>query len=142
MNESEFNKTICKKLAPLLTADNKVWKIRDDMQGGVPDNFFLANGRTLWLELKYLKTLPKRETTNIKINLSELQKLWINTLNDNAQNVGVMVGVGQGAKAQAIILTPHEAIVSGISALAFSQRASTGYAAIAMKLKGAIYDGV
>ena len=47
MNESDFNKAVCKKLLPNLKPNDRVWKIRDDRQGGVPDNFFMIGGHSL-----------------------------------------------------------------------------------------------
>ena len=75
MNEHSFVKSFHKRLHD----DIKIWKIYDPYQGGVPDAMlFGRNGLACFCEYKYVRSLPKRETTIIKPALSAQQSLWLN----------------------------------------------------------------
>ena len=75
MNEHSFVKSFHKRLHD----DIKIWKIYDPYQGGVPDAMlFGRNGLACFCEYKYIRSLPKRETTVIKPALSAQQSLWLN----------------------------------------------------------------
>lgn len=137
MNESDFNKAICKKLLPDLRPTDRVWKVRDDQQGGIPDNFFMISNKVMWAEFKYHKVLPKRDTTTVRIDLSELQKGWLHDLDANKQHTCVIVGAGQGRTATAVFLTLQEAL-KGITVAEYNMRAVCGYQHIANTLKDRI----
>lgn len=72
------------------------WKINDAYQGGVPDAYY-SSERDLWIEYKYLKALPKRPTTPIKIDLSQLQCDWLENRAKEGRNVAVIVGSPDGS---------------------------------------------
>lgn len=63
------------------------------MPGGVPDVHYLTcNGVSGWIELKYIKELPKRESTPIRIpHFTQQQKLWIQTYGSLGGNAWVFV---------------------------------------------------
>lgn len=68
------------------------WKIKDDYAGGVPDAWYCGAHGTLFVEYKYVPKLPKRESTIIKADLSELQYLWLTQR--KKQNVDCLVILG------------------------------------------------
>ena len=50
------------------------WKINDPYHGGVPDAFYSGQSKHCFIEYKYVQTLPKKDTSNISINLSAQQR--------------------------------------------------------------------
>lgn len=91
MNEHGFNA----KLARLLRgAGVSVWKVHDPYAGGVPD-FRLrgTQGRYAYLESKYLKEWPKRDTTLILPALSVQQRTWLNDEHLNNMTCGIIIGI-------------------------------------------------
>ncbi|MBM7454523.1 hypothetical protein HNR62_000352 [Oceanisphaera litoralis] len=106
MTESQYTQAVHKKLAPEVFK----WKIRDDYQGGVPDAYYRRNdglpGPTLWIEYKYLKALPKRDTTLVVPDLSEQQKRWLGFAQAAGDLVAVVLGVGN----KGVWLTLDEAL--------------------------------
>jgi hypothetical protein len=105
MNESDYTQAVHKRLP----AEVFRWKVRDDYQGGVPDAFYRRldgqSGSPLWIEYKYLKDLPKRDTTLIVPNLSELQHLWLRRAAMAGEQVRVIVGHGS----RGVVLSLDEA---------------------------------
>lgn len=91
----------------------RVWKVTDDFAAGVPDCIYLNRVRfqasPLFIEYKYLKELPKRNTTIIvpKWHSAE-QQSWINELHESGNSTLVIIAFGEGAKAGAIILYDGE----------------------------------
>lgn len=73
MNEHSFIKSIHSKL----DAKVFVWKIADRFQGGVPDAYYSGPTGYMYVEYKYQPKLPTKQETKVKINLSELQRLWL-----------------------------------------------------------------
>ena len=71
------------------------WKIMNMMQNGVPDCYFSGSAGDLWVEVKYVKA-PKRETTLIKIDLSDLQRKWLTDRHTEGRNVALLVGSSLG----------------------------------------------
>ena len=53
------------------------WKINDPYTGGVPDCFYSGPAGHCFVEYKFKKELPKRDTTPINFNLSTQQQLWL-----------------------------------------------------------------
>jgi hypothetical protein len=92
----------------------KCWKINDDYQGGVPDSFYMnpdSYKRNLWIEYKFIKSLPKRGSTIIVPALSSLQIQWLANLKSAGEQTLVIVGIEKvkgRTGAQGIILEPHE----------------------------------
>lgn len=117
MNESDYTQAVHKKLPPNV----KAWKIRDDYQGGVADAFYRRRdgekGTPLWVEYKYLKNLPKRDTTLIVADLSELQKGWLTEADEAGEQVRVVIGY----ESKGVILSLQEAI-AGIKKADFVPR--------------------
>lgn len=59
--------------------------------GGPPDAYYCGKKNDLWVEYKFIE-LPKRVTTQIYPNLSELQIEWLRTLDNCKRPVWVVVG--------------------------------------------------
>lgn len=81
-----------KKLAPHVY----VWKINDNYQGGVADAYY-SSKQDLWIEYKYLKALPKKPTTPIRIDLSQLQQDWLYARHHEGRSVCVIIGSPSGS---------------------------------------------
>ena len=92
MNEHGFIRAVHRRLPTELLR----WKINDSYAGGVPDAFYAGAARCLFIEYKYLK-LPVRKDTNLRINLSEQQKLWLNKMDALDHPVAVVVGSAETA---------------------------------------------
>lgn len=75
MNEHSFIRSIHTNIS----SDVFVWKIADKYQGGVPDTWYSGPSGYMFIEYKYIKNIPKRPTTQIKIALTELQRTWLRT---------------------------------------------------------------
>ena len=120
MNEHTFIKAFHKKLDPRI----RVWKIYDPYQGGVPDALlFGCAGQMLFVEYKYKKALPKKETTNIRPALSAQQSEWLKEKTARGIPILVVLGTQDGVvlfrapnewdegviKKEANVITPQEA---------------------------------
>lgn len=95
MNEHGFVRKVHKKLREAKRL-RKIWKINDNFQGGVPDAYYLAEKDDLWIEYKYLPKLPKRSTTLIVPDLSELQHRWLRDEQECGNNAWVVMGHPEG----------------------------------------------
>lgn len=93
MIESQFTSNIHKKLAP----DVYKWKIADQFAAGVPDAFYRVVDKPLashlWVEYKFIKSLPKRAATRIIPNLSATQLRWLEMATAAGELATVVVGV-------------------------------------------------
>lgn len=93
MIESQFTCAVHKKLSPNVYH----WKINDNFAGGVPDAFYrvLDNpyARPLWVEYKFLKMLPSRDSTVIIPKLSVQQLLWLEQARSSGELACVIMGV-------------------------------------------------
>jgi hypothetical protein len=92
LNEHSFIKSIHKHLHP----DVYKWKIHDTYTGGVPDAMYSGPGGVLFVEYKYVKAFPKRDTTMIKTSVSLLQLQWLERMN-TAAKAALIVGVEDSA---------------------------------------------
>jgi hypothetical protein len=92
MNEHSFIKSIHRYLNP----DVHVWKIHDTYTGGVPDAMYSGSSGVLFVEYKYIKTLPKRDSTILKTSLSPLQVQWLNRMKESA-TAALVIGVNSNA---------------------------------------------
>lgn len=102
MNEHSFVKSFHKRLHD----DIKIWKIYDPYQGGVPDALlFGRNGLACFCEYKYVRLLPKRNTTLIKPALSAQQSLWLNDKISRGLLARVILGSEDGV---VVFRTPAE----------------------------------
>jgi hypothetical protein len=88
--ESSFIASVHKHLAEQVYAE----KMYNPLRGGTPDVYYEA-GRHLWVEYKFI-VLPKRPLTPIRIELSELQKLWLRRCHDATGRARVIVGCKAG----------------------------------------------
>ena len=93
MNEHGFIKAVHRLLPP----DLYRWKIHDTYTGGVPDAWYAGPAGTLFVEYKYIQTLPKRSTTEIKTGLSPLQIAWLTRMFNYGVEVAVIIGSNTGA---------------------------------------------
>jgi len=92
MNEHSFVRYIHNALSP----DVYKWKIHDTYTGGVPDAFYAGPAGTLFVEYKYVKSLPKKDTTAIRHSLSALQCAWLERMKGST-NVALILGIGTTA---------------------------------------------
>ena len=90
MNEHGFVKKVRKKLRETKKL-RRIWKINDNFQGGIPDAYYLASN-DLWIEYKYLPRLPKRGSTVIVPEVSELQYGWLEDLQAGGNSAWIVVG--------------------------------------------------
>jgi hypothetical protein len=93
LDEHGFIRYIHSKLPPAL----RKWKIHDTFAGGVPDAYYLGPSGPLWVEYKYVKTLPKRSTTLVSTCLTENQRLWLDDLHRCKQPCALVIGSGTRA---------------------------------------------
>lgn len=88
MIESQYTQAIHRKLPKSVYK----WKIHDSFQGGVADAYYSGKSADLWIEYKYIKKLPKRDSTMIAPDLSELQLNWLTNRHQEGRNVHVIIG--------------------------------------------------
>lgn len=95
MNEAGFSQALAKAVKRI---DPTIYhlKIATAFNNGVPDSWWSGNTGDLWSEQKYLKQLPKRETTIVQIDLSKLQADWITKRHHQGRNMAVIVGSPEG----------------------------------------------
>jgi hypothetical protein len=89
MNEHGFIKSVHRYLPP----DVFIWKIHDTFAGGVPDAFYAGPAGILFVEYKYVKKLPARNTTALKTTLSAQQALWLDRMVNCKQHAALVIGV-------------------------------------------------
>jgi hypothetical protein len=92
MNEHSFVRSIHNALHP----DVYKWKIHDTYTGGVPDAMYAGPAGTLFVEYKYIKNLPKKDTTVIRHSLSALQEAWLERMKQST-SVALVVGISNSA---------------------------------------------
>ncbi len=64
---------------------------------GVPDLWYSATARDLWVEYKFLPSVPQRGVVDAKrIGLTALQGAWLAGRYKEGRNVAVIVGVPSG----------------------------------------------
>ena len=88
MNEHSFVRSIHRYLPPEVFS----WKIHDTYTGGVPDAMYCGPAGLLFVEYKYVKTLPKKDDTLIRHSLSELQIQWLERVSGPA-TAALVIGV-------------------------------------------------
>jgi hypothetical protein len=93
MNEYGFIKSVHSYLPPELFK----WKIHDTFAGGVPDAFYAGPSGILFAEYKYVKQVPKRDSSVLKTSLSVQQKLWLDRMVDFNQRAVVIIGCEESA---------------------------------------------
>lgn len=95
MNEHGFIKSVHR----YLPSDVFVWKIHDTFAGGVPDAFYAGPAGILFVEYKYVKKLPSKDTTAIRTSLSVQQALWLDRMVNSKQHAALVIGCEQLAVA-------------------------------------------
>lgn len=85
--ETTFTKYLMRKLPD----DIYSMKVLMPFLGGVPDCYFSGKGGDLWAEMKWIARIPKRDTTEIDVGLSDLQKRWLAGRYHEGRNVCVIV---------------------------------------------------
>ena len=138
MIEADFNRRVNDKLD---SKKIRSWKVIDDFQGGVPDNYYHRRDapenneyvKPLFIEYKLIKKLPKRSTTKIVPKCSALQIDWLKELHDNNSEPWVIVGYAGKTPARGVIYSYEETIV-GITAAEFEQRLQS-YAELGRKIE-------
>ena len=103
------------KVHEKLPKDIYKWNINDFYAGGVPDAFYRKlnhSGVPLWVEYKLIKTLPKRDNTLVKPDLSSQQLIWLNQAISSNEKALVIIGVENEKQTTigklGLILGPHE----------------------------------
>ena len=91
-------------------------------------NLNTKSAKILFIEYKLIKALPKRETTMVKPNLSEQQKIWLRNAGKMGANTAVIIGClemrdSKGVKG--VYLHNEKEWIDGISPLEFEQRAES-----------------
>lgn len=105
MNESGFIKSIHTKLRQI-APDIWAWKINDSYNNEKPDCVYHGQGaHTLWVEYKFRKTLPVRDTTLIVPDLSAKQRFWLDQRHERGLLCVAVVGSPHG---HAIYRSPME----------------------------------
>lgn len=70
-------------------------KNHNEYNGGIADCWYDGPRADLWVEYKFI-TIPKRPSTLIAVELSDLQKQWLRNRWTNGRNVAVVVGCEEG----------------------------------------------
>jgi hypothetical protein len=90
MTENTFWKSLRKKLVPRVYA----LKLNLRFAAGVPDVYLSGMEQDLWMENKYLQTLPPVvDPTKL---LSTLQQEWLVRRYEEGRRVGVLIGSSDG----------------------------------------------
>ena len=90
VREKEFINKVHKNLSKEIYR----WKINDPYHGGVPDAFYSGPKDHCFIEYKYKESLPVKETSFIKIELSTQQRIWLKRQAENNINVYAVLGSG------------------------------------------------
>lgn len=90
--ESTFSKSVHRYFPPVDELHRE--KMNNPYNSGTAD-FWFSSVRDLWVEYKFV-VLPKRADTLVKVELSELQKLWVDNRVAEGRNVWVIVGCAAG----------------------------------------------
>lgn len=70
-------------------------KNHNEYNGGIADVWYDGPCGDLWVEYKFI-VLPKRSTTLVPVDLSDLQAEWLRDRKFNGRNVAVVVGCKEG----------------------------------------------
>jgi hypothetical protein len=90
MTENTFWQSLRKKLHPRIYA----LKNQAGYVGGIPDVWLSGSKGDLWIENKYLQTVPPVvDPTKL---LSELQQVWLRRRDAEGRSVGVLIGSVDG----------------------------------------------
>lgn len=112
--ENNFISGVHKHLPPAIYR----MKTNNPYVAGIPDCYYSGNGGSLWIEYKFIPKLPAR--VPVKIELSALQRQWLDGRNAEGRNVAVVVGSPEGA-----VIFRVENLDAVLSATNFRQLMST-----------------
>lgn len=118
----------------LLTAPVYAEKMHNAYRGGTPDVFYEGDVEDLWIEYKWVPKLPVRKETQLKLDLSELQKLWLKRRYHKAREVWVVLGYKEGIKTRACIFSSPEGWTRAYNAEELSNK-SISIEALAERIK-------
>jgi hypothetical protein len=86
MSESNFWALLRSKLKL------RMYRVENRVMKGMPDVHYIREGKSGWIELKYLKTWPKnRVSTGLKLN----QCLWLKEYNEHKGDCWILLRVGR-----------------------------------------------
>ena len=91
-------------------------KMANPYRGGTPDVWYSGDKSDLWIEYKYIEKLPVK--VPVKIDLSQLQVLWLCNRHNEGRNLAVVVGSPEGC----LLLTNLEWERTDISSTEFKER--------------------
>lgn len=111
--ESSFIASVHKHLVAPVYAE----KMYNPLRGGTPDVYY-EGGRHLWVEYKFI-TLPKRDSTMIVPELSELQQLWLGRAHAGTGRAKVIVGCKVGKMNYGVIYHSPDEWEMGLTTKAF-----------------------
>ena len=118
MNEHSFVKSISRYIAKN-HPDVYSWKIHNKFTNGVPDSWHHGPfGKSVFVEYKYHKQLPKRDGTMIVPGLSKLQIQWLTERTAALINCAVVLGIGDTA----VFLDDMKEITHGIETKDYKAR--------------------
>lgn len=67
-------------------------KMNNPYRSGTADVWYSGHKADYWIEYKFLQTLPKRLDTEIVLDLTENQKLWLQNRHKEGRKVAVVCG--------------------------------------------------
>ena len=86
MSESNFWALLRNKL------NLRMYRVENRVMKGMPDVHYIREGKSGWIELKYLKAWPKnRVSTGLKLN----QCLWLKEYNEHKGDCWILLRVGR-----------------------------------------------
>lgn len=88
------------------------------LRGGTPDMFYSGDIAPMWVEYKWIASIPKK--ANIKPDLSDLQLRWLVGRSKEGRSVAVIVGCPEGC-----VVWPHGEWNAGMSPDEFRGRLMT-----------------
>jgi hypothetical protein len=90
--ETTFIASVHKRLAKEIHRE----KMNNPYRSGTADVWYSGYKSDLWIEYKFLPTLPKRINTEIVLDLTENQKLWLQNRHKEGRQVAVICGCRAG----------------------------------------------
>ncbi len=76
MKESYIRRTLCANLRKAGSSDLFVSAMENSAGAGTPDLYYCYKGQSGWIELKYIKELPKKDTFKIP-HYTLMQHMWL-----------------------------------------------------------------
>ena len=114
--------TFTASLHKLLPASIYYMKNNNPYTGGVPDLWYSGLGGDLWVEYKYLPTVPVTAVVQPLKLLSALQAKWLNDRHKEGRNVAVIIGCPKGGVVLTLGSWSAEITAKNFTALLRSKR--------------------